>query len=219
MTPLGIIAAFVTLTETVLGFVATQVTGGIQIAVTAFVITFATLVAAAFFLILWKRPWVFYSPSEYGQMDPEKFMKAQSNAPLMKEQVALVKSVEQNPADLDSKFSLIDLMADEPQTQLVIFMHEKQKEAPRHLQYIYEFSAGTAGAGAYDFLGRNKLEGAGLVKQVASGNSYALTDDGKRFAEWLIKKGRKCSFFWTPLGSWGSPKQGGSGEKWLRERQ
>lgn len=68
VTPLWIVAAFVTLTEAVLGFAVTQVEGGVQIALTIFVISFALLVAGAFFLILWHRPWVFYPPSEYAAL-------------------------------------------------------------------------------------------------------------------------------------------------------
>ena len=76
ITPLWIVAAFVTLTETVLGYAVTQVTGGVQVALTIFVIVFAPIVAGAFFLVLWHRPYVFYPPSEYDGTDPEKFIDA-----------------------------------------------------------------------------------------------------------------------------------------------
>ena len=66
MTPLWIIALFVSLSETVLGVAVTQTTGGIQVALTTFVIGFPVLVAAAFFAILWDRPYVLYPPTEYG---------------------------------------------------------------------------------------------------------------------------------------------------------
>src|SRR5205823_838226 len=76
VTPLWIVATFVTLTETVLGLALTQVAGGVQVALTGFVIAFALLVATAFFLILWFRPYVFYSPSEFGDLDPKAFVDA-----------------------------------------------------------------------------------------------------------------------------------------------
>src|SRR5690242_9171004 len=77
LTPLWIISLFVSLTETVAGIAATQVSGSIQIAFTAFAIGFAVLVAVAFFLILWNRPYVFYSPTEFGkQTDVDQFVKA-----------------------------------------------------------------------------------------------------------------------------------------------
>jgi len=74
LTPLWIISLFVGLTEAVLGVAVVHVTGGIQIALTAFVIAFPTLIAIAFFGILWDRPWVFYAPQEYGGADPAQFV-------------------------------------------------------------------------------------------------------------------------------------------------
>ena len=74
LTPLWIISLFLGLTEAVLGVAVVQVSGGIQIALTAFVIAFPLLIALAFFAILWSRPWVFYAPSEYGGTDPTQFV-------------------------------------------------------------------------------------------------------------------------------------------------
>src|SRR3954466_3700857 len=76
LTPLWIISLFVGLTETVLGTALVNTTNAsIQIALTAFVIAFPLLIAAAFFGILWSRPWVFYAPNEYGGTDPTKFVE------------------------------------------------------------------------------------------------------------------------------------------------
>src|SRR4051812_47083669 len=74
LTPLWIISLFVTLTEAVLGVAVMRTTGGIQVALTVFVLAFPLLVAGAFFLILWTRPWVFYSPSEYGRVDVAQYV-------------------------------------------------------------------------------------------------------------------------------------------------
>jgi len=76
ITPLWIVAAFVSLTETVLGYAVTKTTGAVQYALTAFVVFFALAVATAFFLVLWNRPYVFYAPSEYGSVDPKSFIDA-----------------------------------------------------------------------------------------------------------------------------------------------
>jgi hypothetical protein len=83
MTPLWIISLFVGLSETVLGVAATQITGNLQVALVWFVMLFPLGCAAAFFAILWFRPWVFYAPSEYGGVDPNKFVKtlAQAHVP------------------------------------------------------------------------------------------------------------------------------------------
>ncbi len=76
LTPLSIIALFLTLTETVLGIAVTQTSGSVQIALTCFVISFPVFVAAAFFKILSKKPWHFYAPSDYAGLDPRRFVDA-----------------------------------------------------------------------------------------------------------------------------------------------
>ncbi len=65
ITPLWIIALFISLTETVLGVAVIQTDGDIQVALTAFVVVFPLLIALAFFLILWNRPVVLYPPTEF----------------------------------------------------------------------------------------------------------------------------------------------------------
>jgi hypothetical protein len=80
LTPLWIISLFLTLTETVLGVAVIRTEGGVQIALTAFVVAFPLLVAAAFFTILWTRPWVFYAPTEYGSVDPALFVGTLAHA-------------------------------------------------------------------------------------------------------------------------------------------
>lgn len=67
ITPLWVITLFVSLSETVTGIAVTQASGGIQVALTAFVIAFPILVATAFFVVLWNRPYVFYAPTEFGR--------------------------------------------------------------------------------------------------------------------------------------------------------
>jgi hypothetical protein len=59
LTPLGIVATFVTLTEAIFRFALTQVSGGVQVALTVFLIAYAIMATDAFFLILWFRPYVF----------------------------------------------------------------------------------------------------------------------------------------------------------------
>ena len=219
VTPLWIVASFLTLTEATLCYAVTQVSGGVQIALTAFVIAFALIVACGFFAILWKKPWVFYAPSEYGNIDPRHFRSALHDSPAVGSQIELVKKVEENPRDESAKFTLIDSLADEVECQLVILMHELKKDVPRYSPYAYE-NAGGSGQGTFSPFGRgNRLEGSGLVSVGGNGNYWALTDEGHRFAEWLLSKGRKHSFFWTPYGGWGSPKPGSIAEKLLAEKK
>ncbi|HEX9930484.1 MAG TPA: hypothetical protein VGB02_18245, partial [Pyrinomonadaceae bacterium] len=76
LTPLWVVSLFVSLTETVLGIGVIQTTGSIQMALTVFVMVFPLLIAGAFFAILWHKPYVFYSPSEYAQQDVRQYVEA-----------------------------------------------------------------------------------------------------------------------------------------------
>jgi hypothetical protein len=76
LTPLWVISLFVSLTETTLGIAATKTGGGVQVALTAFVIAFPIFVACAFFAVLWTKAYVFYPPSEYAKVDVQKFVEA-----------------------------------------------------------------------------------------------------------------------------------------------
>jgi len=82
LTPLWVVSIFVSLTETVLGIGVIQTSGSIQIALTVFVITFAPLVALGFFLVLWFRPYVFYPPAEFAQVDVSTYVAAMRNSSL-----------------------------------------------------------------------------------------------------------------------------------------
>jgi len=219
-TPLGIIAAFLALTEAVAGIAATQVSGEVQVALTTFVISFPILIAIAFFLILWNRPYVFYAPTEYGNVDPKHFMSAIRDAPMVVGQVELARSLEQNPHDIEARFSLIDAMADDVECQCVILMYETGKDLPAFSRYVYRHANGAGGSGYFGGIsGKDRLEGTGLVRRVGGGRFLTLTDEGRRFAEWLIGRDRKCYFFWTPTGGWGSPEPGTPEEKWMQDIQ
>jgi hypothetical protein len=66
LSPLWIIAVFVSFSETVLGVAVIQTKGGIQVSLTTFVIVFPAIVCGLFFWVLWKRPYVFYTPADFG---------------------------------------------------------------------------------------------------------------------------------------------------------
>lgn len=195
ITPLWIVASFLSLTEIILGYALVHVVGSVQIALTVFVIGFPTLVAVAFFIILWSRPWVFYSPSEYGNVDPKRFLNALKESPAVANQIKLVRSIEENPYDEEAKFTLIDSMADVVESQFAILMHETGKDVPRNTLYIYESESG-AGSGSLSPYGSgSRLENSGLVRISGNGNYWSLNDEGHRYSEWLLKKGRKYPFF------------------------
>ena len=136
-------------------------------------------------------------------------------APTVKNQIQLARDVERDPKNEDAKFTLIDSMSGDVEIQIVILASETEKDIPKHLKYVYEFDDLRAGNGQFGMMTNEaRLEGTGIFDLAGgAGNYLRITDEGKRFAQWLIKKGRKASFFWTPIGSWGSPKEGGFAEK------
>jgi hypothetical protein len=135
-------------------------------------------------------------------------------------QIRLVKNIERNPNDEEAKFSLIDSMCDVVEAQMVILAHLCGKDIPRHISYVYEFEDHRAGSGSLGgFARENRLEGTGVFESTGSGRYYRLSPEGRRFAEWLIKKGRKALYFWTPIESWGTPKPGGFAEKEMQRNK
>jgi hypothetical protein len=82
MTPLWVISLFVFLTEVIAGIAATQTTGNLQAALVWFVIIFPFLVVSMFFSLLWFRPWTFYPPSEYANVDVQRYVEALRGGPI-----------------------------------------------------------------------------------------------------------------------------------------
>lgn len=88
LTPLWVISLFVSLSEATLGAAVTQTAGLIQVTLTIFVVLFPVLIAAGFFAVLWRKPYAFYPPSEYGEhVNVEQYIQAMSGIadPIVKE--------------------------------------------------------------------------------------------------------------------------------------
>lgn len=180
ITPLWIVAAFVTLTETVLGYAVTRVTGGVQLVLTSFVILYAVLVAGLFFLVLWNRPYVFYPPSEYGPTDPAKFITA----------LRSVEAVQQTQqADIASMKFLIThfVTADELRhlTKLANKSEFKYSEGPTKDFFAQEFRR-LQGLG---LIANNKVgEGVDKILYFKHANVhdyFHITEDGKEYLKQL----------------------------------
>jgi len=67
MNPLWIISLFLGVSEVTAGIAATQSTGWVQGLLAIFAAVFPLGVAAAFFVILWRRPFVLYAPGDYSE--------------------------------------------------------------------------------------------------------------------------------------------------------
>ena len=88
LTPLWVISLFVSFSEVAFSIAATQTTGTIQVILMIFVVLFPVAVAVGFFVILWKKSYVFYPPSEYGRdVSVEQYVKAMNgmDGPIVKE--------------------------------------------------------------------------------------------------------------------------------------
>jgi hypothetical protein len=94
ITPLGIIATFVALSETVAGFAAVKTAGMVQLIFAVFSVLFPVLVAALFFAVLWKRSYVFYPPKEFGRdVDVTRYVDAMRHQAISgQELIALVRT-------------------------------------------------------------------------------------------------------------------------------
>ena len=214
VTPLGIVAAFVTLTEAVLGYAVTQVDGGVQIALASFVIVFALLVAAAFFAILWFKAYVFYPPSEYGDTDPTKFIDAMKGPVPSRvvEQIEMVNQLEQAPQNAEATFKLIDSLVDESIRQHLILMREKNVALPFRDEYFgqrFELSRNDGHFQTGGISGKEiaeKLKGTDLVRIDATDLKVRLSDLGNDFADWLIRTNRKADYLRTFFGGWGEQR-------------
>jgi hypothetical protein len=72
-TPLGVIARFVPLVETITTAGLVETHGFVQVALTAFVITFPFFIFISLFVLLWNKPEVLFAPMEYEQVRPQEF--------------------------------------------------------------------------------------------------------------------------------------------------
>lgn len=211
ITPLWIVAAFVTLTESVLGIALTQVTNGVQIALTAFVIIFALFVSSMFFLILWSRPYVFYSPAEYGGIDPKGFIDAMRGK-IPDQLVHQISEAEAKPTDNTVQFVLIDSLIDEAIRQHVILMNEKHVSIPILDSFGTRFETGKANNSwmSGGISGREigkRLGGSQLIDVDLANTSIHLTELGQKFARWLVETGKRNDYYSSNLGGWGELKR------------
>ena len=79
--PLGVLIIFIGLIDSVLFYSITQVTGTIQTGLFWFASVFTFLFFWTFIFILWKRPHILYSPSEWGETPKiQDFMQAMSGS-------------------------------------------------------------------------------------------------------------------------------------------
>lgn len=86
LNPLWIISLFLGLAEVTTGVAATQVAGSMQILLVTFSTLFPIAVAAAFFAVLWARPYVLYAPKDFPRhLSAKSFVQAMQSASVAKQ--------------------------------------------------------------------------------------------------------------------------------------
>ena len=75
-TPLSLIAFFFSIVEVGLAYTTGVSSGWLQVFVVVFMCLFALCIAVSFFLVLWKRNWILYPPSEFGNASVGKYVDA-----------------------------------------------------------------------------------------------------------------------------------------------
>ena len=74
--PLSIVALFGGLVEVGFGVAVSVSSGWLQATIFVCMLLLALAILTAFFVVLWKRPWVFYPPSEFGPTTVGAFVSA-----------------------------------------------------------------------------------------------------------------------------------------------
>jgi hypothetical protein len=211
VTPLMIIAGFLWLTETVVGVGVISTDSYVQIILALFVVVFPFVAWIFFFNLLRDKPYVFYAPSDYGNLKPKEFMDAIQGVGVPQLLVEGVARVESNPDDEDERFQLIASLIDDNVTQFAIILYEQGLELP-YSEFGSNFpcSFGTehqfvqGSFSTSEFVRR--LKGTNLCELKIDGPKVCLNESGKRFAKWLIDNGRKAEWMECKLHSWGTPR-------------
>ncbi len=217
ITPLYIIVVFVALSEGLFAYTISQTTSYLQIVLTSFAIFYAFGVTIVFFIILWYRPYVFYPPSEYPDANPKPYINAMDEAlsPKKMEQIKLVSEMRQHPENKDAEYALIyNLLSNRTGMQLIILMYESCISLPNEKE-----------SECYCYFGRIKegetiqtVSSISKISNIVMGLKYTkylkgvdnnglkvvLTEQGKKFAEWLVRNGKKSTYFTCEYGNWGN---------------
>lgn len=106
-TPLWLLAFFFSFAEIALGFAVTQTTEGVKTTLVVFCVLFPILIVVAFLLMLWRRPYVFYPPRDFGvPTDVASFVNAMRGE-------KTEKRPEEKPGPLAESGNTPDLLASE----------------------------------------------------------------------------------------------------------
>lgn len=128
--PIWVIGGLLGFADAGLAYAAGVTDGAIQIAVLIFLGLYTCALAAMFFLILWKRPWVLYPPSEYDSTSAPEYVAAMQGDPALAERLAKEVGNELSPdGALGQTLSDATSDLDPAQRQAVLDVAERTRKA------------------------------------------------------------------------------------------
>lgn len=89
-TPIGLIGIFLSVCEVAIIYASNFADGTNQTILINFAVFFPLIIAAIFFTFIWKKPYIFYPPSEYSEYaKPKDYIGAFQNEKKTKEQLVI----------------------------------------------------------------------------------------------------------------------------------
>lgn len=212
--PLWLISLFVLFAEGISAIAAIQLNGWPQGALVIFVISYASVVTAVFFLFLWLKPENFYSPSDYVETRPAEFIAALRGLPdNIEEGIA---SVSEDPLDKVKRFMLLSNLLKENVKQHLVLMARSNGQIliPGRENFLgqklfsYEFLQrdGTFSFGTLpvdEFV--KSFQGTDMLLVSADTKKILLQPAGQDFADWLISNELDAEKMNADSGGWGQP--------------
>lgn len=208
--PLWLIGLFIIFAQATAGIAAVQIEGWPQSALVVFVITYSSIVTGIFFAFLWYKPENFYGPGEYSGISPRSYADALRGLPT--ETAEAIEKLSDHPYNHEASFRLMDNLLQEYIKQHLVFMRKNNNELSTPALDNYGNSH------QYEIITRNKgvtfgwfspekfrrqLEGTDLVYISESEDKMFLTEQGKKFTDWLIRHEKDAETFESDIGRWG----------------
>lgn len=137
--PLSIIFLFFSFTEVMLGYVVFKTAGGIQIALTTFVVIFPAAVATAFFVFLWSKPEHLYAPKDFTTDDA--YLQNMAAARTRRdESMSIDRTIRDVVVDELTSDNLVEQLTDTPKVEIREVLRRAARELSARIQEQQSFT-------------------------------------------------------------------------------